>query len=131
MIRLAVATMTPLVVLLGLFTACQRQSGSDGGAAGMGISPLQPADNVFISIPSARGAPGAPHHDGAEEPLSFPDGSGLAAPNTFVYQWTVPARHPLGPHWYHPHAHGMVESQVLSSLSSKESPPPIRQSGNG
>lgn len=87
---------------------------------GMAISPNQPADNAYIGIPS--GVPTSKqsrHEHGYEKLQSFPDGSGLSqtAPNIFEYRWKVPIKHPRGLHWYHPHAHGMVEDQVLNGMS--------------
>lgn len=57
---------------------------------GMSISPLPPADDIFLHI--ANGA-------------------------DYQYSWSVPATHPQGSHWYHPHAHGLVEPQILSGMS--------------
>ena len=90
---------------------------------GMAISPQQPADNAYIGVDS--GATGTaspdhpmPHHKHQyEQPHAFPDGSGLTAPNIYEFRWTVPKDHAQGLHWYHPHAHGLVEHQVLSGMS--------------
>lgn len=57
---------------------------------GMSISPRAPADDVFLHI--ANGA-------------------------DYQYSWSVPATHPQGSHWYHPHPHGLVEPQILSGMS--------------
>ena len=35
----------------------------------------------------------------------------------FDYRWRVPEDHDQGPFWYHSHAHGEAEGQVLSGLS--------------
>ncbi len=90
---------------------------------GMAIPPVQPADNVYIGVPSAGPAGASSSH--LEVPMehdfesldSFPNGSGYRPPNTYEYRWNVPADHAQGLHWYHPHAHGMVEPQVLSGMS--------------
>ncbi|TLU87446.1 MAG: multicopper oxidase family protein [Chlorobium sp.] len=90
---------------------------------GMAISPQQPADNAFVVLPSGASSGkmngSMPHgHDMvAETPKSFPDGSGLQSANVYEYRWKVPPDHAQGLHWYHPHAHGMVEPQVLSGMS--------------
>jgi suppressor of ftsI len=90
---------------------------------GMAIPPVQPADNAYIGVPSGAPAAASASHSGAQmdhgfEPLrSFPDGSGYQSPNVYEYRWKVPADHAQGLHWYHPHAHGMVEPQVLSGMS--------------
>jgi len=57
---------------------------------GMNVSPLEPGDNVFLTI-----APG----------------------DTFDYEVHVPAEHPEGLFYYHPHMHGLTEFQVGSGMS--------------
>jgi FtsP/CotA-like multicopper oxidase with cupredoxin domain len=57
---------------------------------GMSITPIAPGDDVFLHV-----------------------GSGA----DYLYEWDVPANHPQGAHWYHPHAHGLVETQILSGMS--------------
>ena len=56
---------------------------------GLGVSPLNNGDNVFLHI-----APG----------------------QTFTYQITIPEKH-VGLFWYHPHAHGNVDQQIIGGLS--------------
>jgi len=56
---------------------------------GLGVSPLNNGDNVFLHI-----APG----------------------QTFTYQITIPEKH-VGLFWYHPHAHGDVDRQIIGGLS--------------
>ncbi len=34
-----------------------------------------------------------------------------------TYEYVIPADHPAGTFWYHPHAHGMAASQVAAGLS--------------
>ena len=57
---------------------------------GMSVTPIAPGDDVFLHV---------------------------AAGADYLYQWTVPALHPQGTHWYHPHAHGLVETEILSGMS--------------
>ena len=57
---------------------------------GMSITPIAPGDDVFLHV-----------------------GSGA----DYLYEWDVPASHAQGAHWYHPHAHGLVETQILSGMS--------------
>jgi FtsP/CotA-like multicopper oxidase with cupredoxin domain len=57
---------------------------------GMSVSPMAPGDDVFLHI-----------------------GAGA----DYRYRWQVPKRHAQGAHWYHPHAHGLVEPQILSGMS--------------
>jgi FtsP/CotA-like multicopper oxidase with cupredoxin domain len=56
---------------------------------GLGVSPLNNGDNVFLHI-----APG----------------------DTFTYQIKIPERH-VGLFWYHPHAHGDVDRQIIGDMS--------------
>ena len=57
---------------------------------GMVVPPAAPGDDVFLNV-----------------------GSGA----TYDYRWQVPSDHAQGTHWYHPHAHGYVEPQILSGMS--------------
>ena len=57
---------------------------------GMVVTPIAPGDDVFLHV-----------------------GSGA----TYDYRWQVPNDHAQGVHWYHPHAHGLVEPQILSGMS--------------
>lgn len=41
----------------------------------------------------------------------------VAPGETVDYDFTLPADHPSGLFWYHPHAHGFVASQVFSGLA--------------
>ena len=57
---------------------------------GMVVPPAAPGDDVFLHV-----------------------GSGA----DYAYRWQVPGDHAQGTHWYHPHAHGLVEPQILSGMS--------------
>jgi len=57
---------------------------------GLNISHSGNADNVFLSV-----EPG----------------------ETLAYEFTIPANHPAGTFWYHPHRHGFVADQVFAGLS--------------
>ncbi|MGP9820611.1 multicopper oxidase family protein [Salinarimonas sp. NSM] len=57
---------------------------------GLWISPAGNSDNVLIAID-----PGV----------------------TFQYEWNIPADHPSGTFWYHPHLHGGVALQVSSGMA--------------
>lgn len=68
---------------------------------GLHVSPQGNSDNVFLSV-----QPGA----------------------SFDYEYRIPAGHPPGLYWYHPHHHGMVAGQVFSGLFGAivlEDPDPI------
>ena len=57
---------------------------------GMVVPPVAPGDDVFLDV-----------------------GAGA----DYDYRWQVPSDHAQGPHWYHPHSHGLVEPQILSGMS--------------
>ena len=54
---------------------------------GFHVSPKSPSDDVFLDI-----APGT----------------------TFHYEYEIPANHPTGTYWYHPHRHEWVSHQIFS-----------------
>ena len=56
---------------------------------GLHVSPQGNGDNVFVTV-----APGA----------------------GFDYEYRLPADHPPGVYWYHPHHHGMVAEQIFGGL---------------
>lgn len=56
---------------------------------GLHVSPQGNGDNVFVTV-----APGA----------------------SFDYEYGLPADHPPGVYWYHPHHHGMVAEQIFGGL---------------
>ena len=56
---------------------------------GLNVSPLNNGDNVFLHI---------------------------APRQTFTYQIKIPQRH-IGLFWYHPHAHGDVDRQIIGGMS--------------
>ncbi|WP_369828349.1 multicopper oxidase family protein [Cryobacterium sp. M25] len=52
----------------------------------------------------------------------------VAAGDSFDYQYDLPANHPPGVYWYHPHHHGFVADQVFGGLYGAiivEDPDPI------
>lgn len=56
---------------------------------GLHVSPNDNSDNMFVTV---------------------------AAGESFDYQYTLPADHPPGVYWYHPHLHGFVADQVFGGL---------------
>src|SRR5439155_20855268 len=56
---------------------------------GLNVSPLNNGDNVFLHV---------------------------APKQTFTYQIKIPERH-IGLFWYHPHAHGDVDRQIIGGMS--------------
>ena len=68
---------------------------------GLHVSPEGNGDNVFVSVDSG---------------------------GTFDYEYKLPANHPPGVYWYHPHHHGMVADQIFAGLFGAiivEDPDPI------
>ena len=68
---------------------------------GLHVSPENNGDNMFVTI---------------------------AAGDSFDYQYELPANHPPGVYWYHPHHHGFVADQVFGGLYGAiivEDPDPI------
>ncbi|MDQ3915733.1 MAG: multicopper oxidase family protein [Actinomycetota bacterium] len=63
---------------------------------GFNVSPMAPADDVFLEV--------------------FPQGEG-PTPTSYQYTVPVPATHPEGLFWFHPHPHGISEPQVLGGMS--------------
>lgn len=57
---------------------------------GLHVSPLGNSDNVFVEI-----APGT----------------------SFQYEYQIPANHPAGTYWYHPHKHGSTSVQLFSGMA--------------
>ena len=57
---------------------------------GLHISPTGNADNAFLKVPSGERQ---------------------------QYEFTIPAKHPGGLFWYHPHYHGLVAEQVFGGLA--------------
>jgi len=71
---------------------------------GLHVSPEGNGDNVFVSVD-----PGG----------------------TFDYEYRLPADHPPGVYWYHPHHHGTVADQIFAGLFGAiivEDPEPIEAS---
>lgn len=71
---------------------------------GLHVSPQGNGDNVFVSVD-----PGS----------------------TFDYEYRLPADHPPGVYWYHPHRHGLVADQISAGLFGAiivEDPEPVEVS---
>lgn len=90
---------------------------------GMVIPPVEPADNVYVAVPSgvAGVAPAGSHRDHPAPALGVMDLTAGRSPfregNRYSYSWSVPPDHSRGINWYHPHVHGHVQNQILSGLS--------------
>ncbi len=57
---------------------------------GLHVSPAGDGDNVFVTIPPAQ---------------------------AFTYRYQLPANHPAGAFWYHPHFHPLVQSELTAGLA--------------
>ena len=68
---------------------------------GLHVTPQSPSDNVLLMIRSTADS----NHHVIGQPTSYP------------YCYAVPADHPVGTFWYHPHKHGAVASQVGPGMS--------------
>jgi FtsP/CotA-like multicopper oxidase with cupredoxin domain len=79
---------------------------------GLAISPDEPADNPYISIPSSKslGTYVLVAHASRDRSL-------MKRSSTYEYRWRVPSDHPQGLNWLHSHAHGETENQILSGMS--------------
>lgn len=58
---------------------------------GLHVSPQEPSDNVFV--------------------LVEPEGG------TYQYEYHIPADHPPGTYWYHPHNHGATSVQLFGGMA--------------
>ena len=65
---------------------------------GLNTSPLAPGDDVVNILLCPRKTINEP-------------------PNVYTYVVNIPRDEPPGTYWYHPHAHGEAEHQVLSQLT--------------
>lgn len=61
---------------------------------GLHVSPQNNSDNIFVEIPP-----------------NPPTGT------DFQYEYNIPADHPPGTMWYHPHKHGSSSTQLFSSMA--------------
>ena len=78
---------------------------------GMSVSPKPPADDIYLVIPSLEMVENPELAAHAHSQMPMRDNY------VYEYRWRVPADHEQGAFWYHSHAHGQAEGQVLSGLS--------------
>lgn len=57
---------------------------------GLHVSPLPKADDIYLEIPFGK---------------------------SYDYDFQIPADHPGGLYWYHPHVHGVVDTQIYAGLA--------------
>lgn len=79
-----------------------------------------PGDTVRLRFTNQLSQPTNLHYHGLHIP---PTGSGdnvfldIPPGETAVYEFTLPANHPAGTFWYHPHRHGLVAEQLFGGLA--------------
>ena len=105
----------------GQFQLAGRQAralGYNGGIPGPTLR-LRPGDVLSVRLANSLDQPTNLHVHGLHV---SPEGSG---DNVFVmvnpgaahdYEYRLPADHPPGVFWYHPHHHGMVADQIFAGL---------------
>lgn len=92
--------------------------GYNGGLPGPTLH-LQPGDRLRIQLVNRLGAPTNLHVHGLHvSPQGHGDNMFVAVEpgRSFDYDYQLPADHPPGVYWYHPHHHGLVADQVFGGL---------------
>lgn len=77
-------------------------------------------DSVTLRLDNALGEPTNLHYHGLHiPPTGAADNIFLHVPDaeSFTYQFSIPATHPAGLFWVHPHLHGTVARQVSRGLA--------------
>jgi FtsP/CotA-like multicopper oxidase with cupredoxin domain len=81
---------------------------------------VQPGDTIALRLANASSEHTNVHYHGlAVTPLGNGDNIFLDIPpgDSLTYGFQVPADHPAGLFWYHPHFHPMVNRQIAAGLS--------------
>lgn len=81
---------------------------------GLHVSPEGNSDNVLLMIYPASTPPGGMHsceHEG------HGGGPEFCKKGRFDYEYKIPADHPSGTYWYHPHKHGAVALHLGSGMA--------------
>lgn len=92
--------------------------GYNGGLPGPTLR-LRAGDRVRVALKNGLADPTNLHVHGLHV---SPEGNGdnmavmVAAGESFDYEYRLPANHPPGVYWYHPHHHGTVADQVFGGL---------------
>ncbi|UVJ41256.1 multicopper oxidase family protein [Arthrobacter sp. CJ23] len=80
---------------------------------------VRPGDVLKVSLVNNLGGPTNLHMHGLHV---SPQGNGdnvfvrVGPGSTFDYEYRLPADHPPGVYWYHPHRHGLVADQIFAGL---------------
>jgi FtsP/CotA-like multicopper oxidase with cupredoxin domain len=80
----------------------------------------QAGDTVQVNFTNRLAAPTNLHFHGLHiSPTGNADNAFLKVPpgERQLYEFTLPAKHPGGLFWYHPHYHGLVAEQVFGGLA--------------
>ena len=92
---------------------------------------VAPGDTIRVAMTNGLEAPTNLHVHGLHV---SPEGNGdnpfvsIAPGESFDYEFVLPADHPPGTYWYHPHRHGHVADQVAAGLYGAiivEAPEPV------
>lgn len=81
---------------------------------------VRPGDKIKLKLVNKLDAPTNLHYHGLEvSPLGNSDNIfiHLMPSDVFDYEIDIPQNHNAGLYWYHPHAHGLSESQVGGGMS--------------
>lgn len=80
---------------------------------------VRPGDRIEVSLANRLGSPTNLHTHGLHvSPEGASDNAllSIGPSETFDYRFDLPADHPTGVFWYHPHRHGHVADQVFGGL---------------
>jgi FtsP/CotA-like multicopper oxidase with cupredoxin domain len=92
--------------------------GYNGGLPGPTLH-LRPGERLRIELVNRLSEPTNLHVHGLHV---SPEGNGdsvfvvVESGQSFTYDYQLPADHPPGVYWYHPHHHGMVAAQIFGGL---------------
>ena len=92
--------------------------GFNGGSPGPTLR-VRPGDELGVRLVNRLGQPANLHTHGQRvSPQGNSDTPFLQVDpdESFDYRYTIPADHPAGTHWYHPHHHGMAADQLFGGL---------------
>jgi FtsP/CotA-like multicopper oxidase with cupredoxin domain len=92
--------------------------GFNGGSPGPTLR-VRPGDELAVRVTNQLGQPTNLHTHGLRvSPEGNSDNPFLRIDpgESFDYLYRIPADHPAGTHWYHPHHHGVAADQLFAGL---------------